>query len=242
MTANLASRFRPEYERAPDGTLRDNPGESLMCGTLRAGMLAPMNAAYEHPSLKMHVTNEQRDRAEAWLKEAYADGRVSEDEFDHRIGQVLSSVTRRDLNQAFYGLVSIPVPSQALGVHPAYQPMIRPEVRQQAGRGAAALAHFSVFFFWILGPAAVFALSRAGSYARREAAKAFNFQLISAIAFAVVAIVAGITDLSVFGWIIPLMGVGWLVLTIIGGAKALQGEDWKNPVKQVLKLEVLSEK
>jgi uncharacterized Tic20 family protein len=205
-------------------------------------MLAFMSALYEHPSLKMHVTSPQRDRAESWLKDAYADGRISEGEFDRRIGQVIAAVTRRELNEAFYGLVHVPAPSQALGVHPAYQPMIRPEVRQQAGRGVAALAHFSVFFFWILGPAVIFALSSAGSYARREAAKAFNFQLISAIAFAVAGITAGITSFDVFNWIFPLMGLGWLVLTIVGGAKALQGEDWKNPVKQVLKLEVLSER
>ena len=201
-----------------------------------------MNAAYEHSSLKLHVTAEQRDRAEAWLKDAYADGRVSADEFDRRMGQILGAVTRKDLNEAFYGLVSVPLPSQAMGVHPAYQPMIRPEVRQQAGRGTAGFAHFSALFTWLIGPGVVFALSRPGSYTRREAAKAFNFQLIAAIAFVVVAIVGGITHLSVFDWIMPLMWLGWLVLTIVGGAKALQGENWKNPVKQVLKLEVLSEK
>lgn len=190
----------------------------------------------------MHVTPEQRDRAESWLKEAYAEGRVSEDDFDRRIGQVLGAVTRKDLNEAFYGLVQVPVPSQALGVHPAYQPMIRPEVRIQAGRGAASFAHFSALFMWLFGPALVYALSRAGSYARREAAKAFNFQLVSAIAFTLVVVTWGITEFAVFNWIFPLMFVGWLVLTIVGGAKALQGEDWKNPVKQVLKLEVLSEK
>ena len=38
------------------------------------------------------------------------------------------------------------------------------------------------------------------------------------------------------------MWLGWVVLTIVGGAKALQGDNWKNPVKSVLKLEVLSEK
>jgi hypothetical protein len=32
------------------------------------------------------------------------------------------------------------------------------------------------------------------------------------------------------------------VLTIVGGAKALQGDNWRNPVKSVVKLEVLSEK
>ncbi len=201
-----------------------------------------MSATYEHPSLKMHVTTDQRERAEHWLQEAYADGRISEDEFDRRIGQVISSTTRKDLNEAFYGLVQVPMPSTAMGLHPAYQPLIRPETKQQAGRGVAALAHFSVFFLWIFGPGLIFALSSPGTYARKEAAKAFNFQLITAISFAVVGIASGITSLNIFDWIFPLMGLGWLLLTIVGGAKALQGEDWRSPVKSVIKLEVLSEK
>ena len=40
-------------------------------------MLVGMNAIYEHPSLKMQVTPEQRDRAESWLKDAYADARIT---------------------------------------------------------------------------------------------------------------------------------------------------------------------
>jgi uncharacterized Tic20 family protein len=205
-------------------------------------MLVGMNAIYEHPSLKMHVTPDQRDRAESWLKDAYADGRISESEFDRRIGQVLTADTRKELNEAFYGLVQIPTPSRAFGAHPAYQPLVRPETRDQAGRGAAAVAHFSVFFLWLLGPALVYALSTPTTYARREAAKAFNFQLISSIAFVLVAILGGVTGLDIFGWLLPFMGLGWLVLTIVGGAKALQGENWRNPVKSVIKLEVLSEK
>ena len=205
-------------------------------------MLDAMSPTYEHPSLKMYVTPEQRDRAEAWLKEAYADGRITELEFDTRIGQVITAETRRDLNEAFYGLVQVPTPSRALGVHPAYQPLVRPETRQQAGRGVAGLAHFSVFFFWLLGPGAVFALSSPGTYARRESAKAFNFQLISFIAFVVVGILAGVTGFDVFEFLLPMMGLSWFILTIVGGAKALQGENWRNPVKRVVKLEVLSEK
>jgi uncharacterized Tic20 family protein len=201
-----------------------------------------MNGTYEHPSLRMYVTPDQRDRAESWLKEAYADGRISEVEFDTRIGRVLTAETRKELNDAFYGLVQVATPSRALGVHPAYQPLVRPETRQQAGRGVAGLAHFSVFFLWLLGPGLVFALSSSGTYVRREAAKAFNFQLISFIAFVVVGIVAGITELDVFAWLMPFMFLGWFILTIVGGAKALQGENWRNPVKSVVKLEVLSEK
>ena len=114
-------------------------------------------------------------------------------EFDQRIGQVLSAVSRKDLNEAFYGLVQVPTPSRALGVHPAYQPLVRPETRQQAGRGVAGFAHFSFFFMWLFGPGLVFALSSPGTYARREAAKAFNFQLISTIAFFTMVIIGGIT-------------------------------------------------
>ena len=112
-----------------------------------------MSSVYEHPSLQLYVTPDQRDRAESWLKEAYADGRVSESEFDQRIGQVLSA-TRKELNEAFYGLVQgLPTRPRALGVHPAYQPLVRPETREQAGRGAAGFAHFSLFFIWLFGPA-----------------------------------------------------------------------------------------
>jgi uncharacterized Tic20 family protein len=200
-----------------------------------------MSSIYEHPSLSMYVTPEQRDRAEHWLQEAYADGRISEDDFDRRIGQVISSTTRKDLNVAFYGLVNVPGTSTAMGLHPAYQPLVRPETKQQAGRGVAGLAHFSVFFLWILGPGLFYAMSPAGSYARKEAAKAFNFQLITIISFVTVGIVDSFVGADI-DWIFGVMFLGWLLLTIVGGAKAFQGANWRNPVKTVLKLEVLPEK
>jgi uncharacterized Tic20 family protein len=201
-----------------------------------------MSATYEHPSLRIPVTPEQRDRAEHWLQEAYADGRISEDEFDHRIGQVLSAATRRELNDAFFGLVQVPTASRALGVHPAYQPLVRPETRQQAGRGVAAVAHFSTFVLPLMGPGLVFALSQPGSYPRKEAAKAFNFQLVSMVAWLALIMVGEMTGLGLFDWLIGLLTIAWVFLTIVGGGKALQGEDWKNPVKHVVKFEVLSER
>jgi uncharacterized membrane protein len=201
-----------------------------------------MTAMYEHPSLKMNVTPEQRDRAESWLKDAYADGRVSELEFDTRMGQILSADNRKDLNEAFYGLVHVPTPSQALGVHPAYQPFVRAETKDKAGRGVAAAAHFSALPFGVLGPGLVYAVSSPGTSARREAAKAFNFTLTMFLGFMSFGILANITEAGIFGLVALLFVIGWVVLTIVGGAKAAQGEVWKNPVKQVLKLEVLSEK
>ena len=201
-----------------------------------------MTAAYQHPSLNMTVTPDQRDRAESWLKDAYAEGRVSEDEFDQRIGQVLSAGNRKELNEAFYGLVNVPSASTAMGLHPAYQPLVRPETRERAGNGAAAMAHFSAIPFSIAGPAVMYAVSNPGSAARREAAKAFNFSLVMFLGFVVSGSIAGITDINLFGTVAFLIAVAWFVLTIVGGAKAAQGEEFKNPVRRVAKLQVLSEK
>ena len=201
-----------------------------------------MTAMYEHPSLKMHVTPEQRDRAESWLKDAYAEGRVSELEFDTRMGQILSADNRKELNEAFYGLVRVPSHSSALGVHPAYQPLVRHETRNKADRGVAAVAHFSALPAGVLGPALVYAVSSPGSFARREAAKAFNLTLTMFIGFVAFGTLSAITDAGIFGLISMLIGISWVVLTIVGGAKAAQGEVWKSPVPRALKLKVLSEK
>ena len=201
-----------------------------------------MSATFEHPSLRLPVTDEQRDRAENWLQEAYADGRVTSEEFDQRIGQVLGATTRKDLNEAFYGLVQVPTSSRAMGVHPAYQPLVRPQTRQQAGRGVAGFAHFSAFFASIFGPLLVFALSPQGSYSRKEAAKAFNFQLVALISWIGLMVIGDITGLGIFDFLIGLAFLGWVVLTVLGGAKALQGDDWTNPVKKVVKIEPLSER
>ncbi len=197
---------------------------------------------YPHPSLQTPVTSEQRDRAVSWLQQAYAEDRIGESELDWRLGRVLEASNRRELNEAFYGIVSVPLASQAVGLHPAYQPLVRPEVRQQAGRGAAGFAHLSVFVLWLLGPLLVFGLSAPGSYARREAAKAFNFQLLSFLLLVVGGIASAIFPGDGFDPVMGLMALGWFVLTIVGGAKALQGEDWRNPATRALKLQVLSEK
>ena len=197
-------------------------------------MTAPM-----HPSLTLYVTPEQRERAENWLQEAYADRRITEDEFDRRIGQVLSAVTRQELNEAFYGLVQLPVPSSSTGAS-VYRPLV-PQAAQPSGRGVAALAHVSVFFLWLLGPALVFGLSQDGSYARKEAAKAFNFQLTWFLVMATLGMagaMVGVEAPAVF----PVLLVAWFVLTIVGAGKALQGDDWKNPVRRIVPLQVLSEK
>jgi uncharacterized Tic20 family protein len=195
-----------------------------------------------HPSLGLAVTPEQRDRAERFLAEAYADGRLNEFEFDARMDQVLGAQTRKDLNQAFYGLVDVPSTSRALGLHPAYHPSLVNQNRDgRAGRAAAAIAHLSPFVSWIFGPLFVYLVAGKGTFAKHEAAKAFNFQIISTVAFVLGGILTGIFD-GAMGPLMGLLGVAWFVLTLIHGVKAAQGEDWQNPVRKVVKWELLDEK
>lgn len=203
-----------------------------------------MDTMHEHPSLNQPVTETQRDRAESWLQKAYAEGRITEDDFDRRIGQVISAVTRRDLNLAFYGLVDVGRGQQALGVHPAYQPTNATLARtgEQVGRGAAALAHFSALGTSFFGPGLLFLLSPERSYARKEAAKAFNFQVLSLLTLIVLGILSGVLlpdflDALMF----PLLTLGWLVGTVVGGARAAQGDDWHNPATKAAKLKILRE-
>lgn len=195
-----------------------------------------------HPSLGLAVTPEQRDRAERFLAEAYADGRLNEFEFDARMDHVLRAQTRKDLNQAFYGLVDVPSTSRALGLHPAYQPSLVNQSKDgRTGRAGAAIAHWSPFVSWIFGPLFVYLVAGRGTFAKREAAKAFNFQIISTVAFVLGGILTGILD-GATGPLMGLMGVAWFVLTLVSGIKASQGENWKNPVRKVVKWELLDEK
>jgi uncharacterized Tic20 family protein len=105
----------------------------------------------------------------------------------------------------------------------------------------ALLAHLSPFLTWLIGPAVIWALSAKGSYTRREAAKAFNWQLLAFVIGMVV---------SALGWIIPgdgnpVAGVWtaiWVVMTVIGAVMASRGAEWSNPIRRLVPLEVLSER
>jgi uncharacterized Tic20 family protein len=213
-------------------------------------------SSFEDPGLRATVAPEQRDRAEQHLQAAYAEGRITEQEFDRRIEQVLSAGTRKELNEAFYGLVEAPSSSgpsydqaaygqtpyeqsysamQPYGYqhHPAYQ---------QQGTAGGSLAHFSGLFLSILGPGVGYAVSPQDSPARREAAKAFNFQLISLIASLIAGTVVVFTDVGLINFLVGLGWLAWVTLSIVGGVKAAQGGTWNNPVTKAVKLKVLPEK
>ena len=111
-----------------------------------------------------------------------------------------------------------------------------------SSKATAALAHFLGLFTWIVGPGIIYAISPAGSESRKEAGKAFNFQVIAMLAL----IVGGVASIILPNWmdniLFPVLWLGWLLGTVFGGAKAAQGEDWTNPATKVTRLRILSEK
>ncbi|MDN5570804.1 MAG: DUF1707 and DUF4870 domain-containing protein [Propionibacteriaceae bacterium] len=176
-----------------------------------------------HPALR--VCDADRQRATQILSDAYCEGRLDEVELDQRLSAAMSAQSRHDLAASLAGLP--------------------PEVRhrdlaRRTGNASAGFAHLSALFTWIFGPLLVHALATPGSVSRKESAKAFNFQLISGILFLVTAIVAG--TLLPEAVVAPVMLAGWLAwlsLTIVGGARALAGQAWRNPVTRVVRWEAL---
>ena len=103
----------------------------------------PPNDAGQHerdlraPSLKMQVTpNSVIVPNPGSRRPTPTGGSVSPIRPADRPGP--AAVTRKELKRGFLRPGrQIPTSSRALGVHPAYQPLVRPETRQQAGRGVA---------------------------------------------------------------------------------------------------------
>ena len=193
-----------------------------------------MNTSLEHPSLNLLVTDAQRDRAIGYLQGAFADGRLTAEELDARLGQALNSRTRRDLNAAFAGLVRVPPAQTVVAAHPAYAPMINQQRDGGAGRAVAGIAHLSSLFLPLMASGIFYAASQPGSYARAHAAKAFNFQLISMFVFVVLGVLG-------MGEIAAIYGVTYFALSMIGAVKGFAGDEWRNPVNMLVPCKPLDE-
>lgn len=176
----------------------------------------------------LRISDEQRSRAETWLQEAYADGRLDAHEFDERMGHVLQARTRGELNQAFYGLTQSSSWTQTL------VPSVRPRpvvASQRPGQPdvLAGVAHLSPLISSFIGPLITLAIAQKGTNARRQSAEALNFQILSLLALIVAAVIDPLS------WLTFPITIVWLIFTVHGGIKALQGEDYRNPLLQVTK-------
>jgi uncharacterized Tic20 family protein len=172
------------------------------------------------------VTPAQRDRAVEILQEMYADGRLDHVEFDTRIELALKSRTRAELNGTFSGLVSRPVPTYAPAAFTRPAPLQR---RDSQGRGMGMVAHWLGYPTFFVGPALIVATAgKQNPVVRKHAVEALNFQLTALMAFALLGVVTGVTQ-GFTGFLFPIVGLVWFVLTGIGGLAALLGSDFRYP-------------
>ena len=191
------------------------------------------------------VSKDDRDRAEQRLREAHRLGRLDSAEFEARLSRVITAERLEELAAAGDG--PLPITPASYGYRTPYEPSgpltgtVVPAA-STAGQSTAmaVIAHLSPFVIWLFGPLLIWAISPSDSYARREAAKAFNWQLVAMVIGIVVGVLGGLLP----GDGNPLAGVWtviWIALTVLGAVGAARGNDWRNPVRAALPWEVLSE-
>jgi hypothetical protein len=108
----------------------------------------------------MRASDRDRDTANGLLQTAYAEGRLTKDEYDERSGQVLTAQTYQQLQ-----VLTADLPGHSLGVQPQY-PVQYVMPRRTNGLAVASLAcGVGQIFFWFLAaiPAVVL-----GHMARRQ--------------------------------------------------------------------------
>jgi uncharacterized protein len=172
------------------------------------------------------VTPAQRDRAVEILKEMYADGRLDHGEFDTRLELALKARTRAELNSTFDGLVSRPVPTYAPAAFTRPAPM---QKYNSDGRGMGTVAHWLGYPTFFVGPAIVVATAgKQNPAVRKHAVEALNFQLSAFGAFALLGIMTGVTE-GFTGFLFPILGILWFILTGIGGLATAVGANFRYP-------------
>ncbi|MSS45271.1 DUF1707 and DUF4870 domain-containing protein [Cutibacterium sp. WCA-380-WT-3A] len=165
------------------------------------------------------VSDVERDRAVAILRDGYIDGRLSPNEFDNRVTRALAAVTRADLSAALAGLV---VAGGRSSRHATGETL------------AAGLIGLSPFILGPLGPMLGVAISPRGSWTRRQVAHQANFQLVALLVGMVVLGIAAKANLMIVT--LPLIGMAWFAGTIMHAAKAFEGHEWTNPVLRLIPL------
>lgn len=131
---------------------------------------------------------------------------------------------------AGYGAPGISSPQPAQGMPPGG---VGGQLSQQDERTWGMLAHISAILAAIvglsfLGPLVVLLIQGPKSqFVRRQAVEALNFQITTYIA----AIVSGLLILLFIGiLLLPLVLIAWLILTIMAGIAANNGQDYRYPV------------
>ncbi|WP_148256581.1 DUF1707 and DUF4870 domain-containing protein [Kribbella flavida] len=172
------------------------------------------------------VTPAQRDRAVEILQEMYADGRLTHFEFDTRLELALKARTRAELNGSFDGLLARPVPTYAPAAFTRPAPLQRYDGK---GRGLGTISHWLGYPTFFVGPALIAATAgKENPAVRKHAVEAVNFQLSALGLFMLLGVVTAVTD-GFTGFLFPMLGLVWFVLTGVAGLATMLGTNFRYP-------------
>ncbi|MGW0595120.1 DUF4870 domain-containing protein [Streptosporangium sp. NPDC002607] len=182
---------------------------------------------------ELRVSNQDRERVVEHVQAAYAEGRLDKAEFDDRLERAMTARVHGDL---------MPIMNELYGtqpVRPAFQPPVTPQAAYghhgHLGRrggdtgaerlGAAAAHMLPLVGLPVLGPVVMMLTAgKTSSYIRAHAVEALNFQLTLIAATIVLAI-------TVVGVVLtPLLWIGGVVLSVIGGVAAMGDGDFRYPL------------
>lgn len=176
---------------------------------------------------QVRLTHADRDQAAERLQEAYADGRLDEEELDERLSVAMKAKFPADLEPLFRDL-AVPGSSAAAAPHMPQAPAAPEAPPSGEDKVWAGAAHASGYFMLPVGPLLVLLLrGNTSPFVRRHAMEALNYQLT--------VVVGSIIGFGLFFLVIPalaatLMLMGWLFLPAIAGLVALMGGRWRYPL------------
>lgn len=115
----------------------------------------------------------------------------------------------------------------APGAPPAYGPVTGPPLRPDEERTWSLVAHFGGLLFGFWAPLLVFLIFKDRSvWVREQAKEALNFN----ISYGAYMLAAAVLILVLIGIIVlPIVAIAFVVLSIIGGVKASNGEFYRYP-------------
>ncbi|GAA1894070.1 DUF1707 and DUF4870 domain-containing protein [Actinomadura bangladeshensis] len=163
-----------------------------------------MDSSYAVGDLR--VSDAEREPVIQRLQDAYAEGRLDEDEFDMRVQLAITAKTRNDLGAVVRDL------------EPVRKAQVAVPAETGEDRMLAAAAHAVAVPTLFVGPLVLMLVSgKRSEYVRRQAAEAVNFQLTLLLLTIVTFGVGGV-----------VYAVAW-VLSAVAAVFALTGQTFRYP-------------
>ncbi|MFF0312099.1 DUF1707 and DUF4870 domain-containing protein [Streptosporangium sp. NPDC004379] len=176
----------------------------------------------------LRVSNQDREQVVEHVKTAYAEGRLDKFEFDDRLERAMTARVHGDLMPIMYELYGSRPAVPAFHPQTGGRPLPYPAARAKDGGerlGAAAAHLLPLTGLFAIGPLIMLlAAGRTSPHVRRHAVEALNFQLTLLGASVLLAITV------VGAVLIPAVWIGGMVLSVIGGVKALTDDDFRYPL------------